>query len=140
MAVSVPISFDDRELRAFFKRLGPLANHAAGAALYREAWRIMTRSKEEFVPVDLSALKSTGDVGLPESAHGRVTVTLGYGGPAKTQTRDGKSVVGYAVVVHEDLQARHPVGGPKYLERPALEAAGGMGERLAADVRKELGL
>ncbi len=121
------------------RRLGPRAKAAAGKALYAEGWRIMTRSKGEFVPVDFGALKSTGDVSLPEeSAGGGVSVTLGYGGPAKTRTRDGKMFVGYAIVVHENLQAHHPVGGAKYLERPVLEAVGGMEGRLAADLRKEL--
>ena len=133
---AVTINLDDRELRGALRRLGLDARRAGGGALYREGWRIMKRSKDEFVPVDFGALKSTGDVSLPgESASGDVFVTLGYGGPAKTRTKDGKDYVGYAVVVHENLTARHPVGQAKYLERPLLEAVGGMESRLAADIK-----
>lgn len=135
---SFTVSVDDRPLRDMLKRLGDAGPQVAGGALYREGWRIMTQSKEDFVPVDLGALKSTGDVSLPETRGDRIEVVLGYGGPAKTRTRDGKDYVGYAIVVHEDLQAQHTVGGPKYLERPVLQAERGLGGRLAADMRGEL--
>jgi hypothetical protein len=55
-----------------------------------------------------------------------VSVTLSYGGPASD----------YAVVQHERLDYKHSVGGPKYLERPLLEAASGMGERIAKKIRE----
>jgi len=38
----------------------------------------------------------------------------------------------YAVYVHENLEAHHPVGQAKYLEQPAREHA----DKLAATVRK----
>ena len=137
---SVRVSLDDRQLRDVLRKLGPRARASAGGALYREAQRIMARSRDEFVPVDLGVLKSTGRVAEPEDVAGAVVVVMGYGGPAGPglRTRDGKEWVGYAVVVHEDLTARHEVGQAKYLERPALEAMGGMGARLAADMRKDL--
>jgi len=39
-------------------------------------------------------------------------------------------------VQHERLDYKHSVGGPKYLERPLLEAASGMGERIAKKIRE----
>ncbi len=44
----------------------------------------------------------------------RLKLLLVTGGPA----------VDYAFIVHEDMNAKHKVGEPKYLERPFLEARG----------------
>lgn len=137
---AVSASLDDRKLRDALKKLGPKARKAVHGALYREGTRTMTRSRDEFVPVDLGALKSTGTVGFPEDVGDEVVVELGYGGPAGpgVTLRDGTDHVGYAVVVHEDLTARHEVGGAKYLERPVLESAAGLEARLAADLLRDL--
>lgn len=80
---------------------------------------VMTRSKEEFVPIDTGALKNSGMV---TPAPDRIAITLSYGGAASA----------YAVPVHENPHAHHPVGEYKYLEKPLLEAAG----TLEADVRR----
>jgi len=112
-------------LQAVLAALGEGVIQAAAAALYREAEAIMTASKE-IVPVDLGILHGTGHVELPETHAGVVEVTLGYGGPAAP----------YAIVVHEDLTARHKPGQQaKYLEQPALEASQGMEGRLADALR-----
>lgn len=110
-----------------------VARKSLGGAIYREGERVMGRSKEEFVPVAKGNLKSSGQVYPPEWTGNLVTVILGYGDEA----------VDYALIVHEDLQARHPTGQAKYLERPVMEAQAGMSERLAADAglqfRSEMG-
>jgi hypothetical protein len=104
--------------------------HAAGAAIYQEGEAIMARSKEEFVPVDLGALRSSGHVQMPEVSGNKATVEMGYGGPSAP----------YALEQHEEMGYGHEVGGAKYLERPLLEAVPGMPERLGARMRRELGL
>ena len=91
--------------------------------LYQEAEGIMTQSKMAHVPVDTGALRSTGHVQKPEiSSKGQVRVRLGYGGPSAR----------YAIYVHENLKARHVVGGSKYLEKPTLAWAAHGGEVIAA--------
>ena len=70
---------------------------------------IMASSKENYVPVDTSALKTSGHVKPPEETRGKVSVTMGYGGPSAP----------YALTVHEDLNSHHVVGQAKYLETPA---------------------
>ena len=117
------------DLRRVLRRLGDRAPKALGRALYEEGEEIMTRSKEEFVPIDLSTLKNSGFVAEPRSDGGGVVVELGYGGAAAA----------YAVVQHERLDFYHPDGQAKYLERPALDAVSGMGQRLANRLRSELG-
>jgi hypothetical protein len=54
-----------------------------------------------------------------------VSVRVEVGGPAAP----------YALLVHEDLTAHHPVGGAKYLERAAHARERGMGARIAKRVR-----
>lgn len=108
---------------------------ALAGALYREGERIMEQSKR-LVPVDTGALRSTGHTALPVRDGNKITVTLGYGGPAGAAF--GGREVGYAIYVHENLTARHKVGQAKYLEQPALEAVSGMATRIAAALRREI--
>ena len=93
---------------------------AVGRALFEGGNEIMTTSKDKFVPVDTGALKNSGFVDFPQVSRSKVTVTLKYGGPASS----------YAAIVHEDLQATHTVGQPKYLERPVLEAIDDVGDKV----------
>ncbi len=133
-------------LQAKLAQLGVAMPTVAAGALYREAERIMTRSKNEFVPAHHDVLKTSGQVQLPVIAGSVVTVVMGYGGAASA----------YALAVHEHLSehsppswvaaeaAGHPVQfhpsgrGPKYLERPLNEARSGMDARLGADIAKEV--
>jgi hypothetical protein len=105
--------------------MGEAGQQAAKAALYQEGEAIMTESKRQ-CPVDLGNLRATGHVSQPEMQQGHITVTLAYGGPSAT----------YAIVQHERLDFRHTVGGPKYLERPTLEAVNGMEQRLRKAIEK----
>jgi hypothetical protein len=99
--------------------------------LYQRGEKIMAASKE-VVPVLTGALMNTGQVSLPADNGGVVEVTVGYGDES----------VGYAVYVHEELDApsggpihyTRPGSGPKFLERPALEQA----PELPGDVRDAL--
>jgi hypothetical protein len=43
----------------------------------------------------------------------------------------------YALIVHEDLEAFHAVGGPKYIERPLAESAPYMPQRIAKRISIE---
>ena len=98
---------------------------AAGAALFRRGEAIMTDSKQNYVPVDTGALRGSGHVQLPVVNGNEVTVTLAYGGVAEA----------YAIPQHERLDYNHTVGGPKYLERPLLEAGKTLAKDLAADLK-----
>lgn len=94
--------------------------------LYREAEKVMRRSKEELVPVDTGNLRASGHVEQPNISADNIDVVLGFGGPAAP----------YALAVHENPNAGAPgyphgsgkavgskVGQWKYLEQPLLEAA-----------------
>lgn len=43
----------------------------------------------------------------------------------------------YAIYVHEDLNARHPVGQAKYLEDAALQSVGDVEQIMAAALRRK---
>jgi hypothetical protein len=114
-------------LQRTLRALGDQAMQGAKVALTREAETIMTTSKRE-VPVDTGALRASGAVTTPEVSGSAVSVTLGFGGPA----------VSYAVPVHENLRAHHPVGHAKFLERPLNAARAGLETRLAETLRRVL--
>ena len=114
----------DKELIRKLKALGPKALQVATGSLYRSAEEIMTDSKENYVPVDTGALRGTGKVLPPVMEGNQVTVVLGYGDES----------VNYAVHVHENPDAYHPVGGWKYLEAPAKKAIKNIQEALKDDI------
>lgn len=94
-----------------------------GGALVREAEGVIGAS-QPLVPVDTGTLRGTGGVDPPEIEPGKVSVVLGYGGPAAS----------YAVPVHERLDVTHEVGEAKYLERPFHERRAGIEERVGQAV------
>ena len=100
---------------------------AASAGLYQFAEAVMTESKE-LCPVDTGNLRATGHVQQPRIENGDIVVTLGYGGPAAS----------YAVIVHEDLAAKHTVGQAKYLELPVIQNTPKLAPFVASVIRRAL--
>jgi len=108
--------------------LGENGPKAMAAALWNEGNRIMGRAKD-IVPVDTTALQGSGVVDFAVISGSDVSVTMGFGGPAKA----------YAEVQHEELSYYHkPPTQAKYLEQPLREAAEDMGFRLAKELWDEL--
>lgn len=96
-------------------------------AMHDEAKIEMTESQRR-VPVLTGDLKASGKVSEPKQEGRNVFVALSYGGP-DSPAQD------YAVVVHEDLEAFHPVGQAKYLESVLNESKPYMLGRIARRVR-----
>lgn len=135
-----------KHLKDNLQKLKPLLLEAAAESLYQSAQMILSESQDEYVPRDTSTLASTGFVAAPDKTENRVSVTLGYGGPAAP----------YALAVHENPRAgktggRSPsgarykhwakVGGWKYLETPVKNAAGESGpivSKLKSDIVAKL--
>lgn len=119
------------KLKKAFEEMPEKATKAASASLYQEAEKIMTDSKENYVPVDTATLKGSGTVLLPEVKNRQVTVTMGYGGNAED----------YALIQHENLEFKHPNGGQaKYLEIPFKKAVGeGMKNRIGEYIFSAIG-
>jgi hypothetical protein len=127
------------------KQLGKLnkeQKRLLAKAIKDESEEVMTASKEQ-VPVDTGALRSTGHVQDPVTKRNEVSITMGYGGIAGPggpfiSKKTGKVVteVGYAVAVHENLDAHHKVGNAKFLERPFLAARREIDRALARALEK----
>lgn len=145
------------QLMKTMQSLGAKGPKIMGKALWKEGMRILPIAKG-LVPIDKSALINSGHVTEPLVTPTGAEVTIGFGG----------SSVKYAAAVHEGSRPHFPPVGPlkewavrhgmpesagyaiavkisregtqpiKYLERPLLEAVGGMADRLNADLQKEL--
>lgn len=127
-----------RSVQDSLKLFGDKAEKSLGRQLYREATGIIM-SSQGLVPVDTTALKSSKYVTEPERDGDVITVFLGYGGPAaQINKKTGESTDAYALYVHENLEAFHPVGTAKYLEMPFDQAKSGMGARIAAAIRADM--
>lgn len=114
-------------VRANLRKFGAAGNKALKRQLHTEANLIAGASKDRFVPVDEGVLRSSIHAPLPSEKSGVVIQEIVAGGPAAP----------YAARQHEDMTLRHTVGGPKYLERPVLEALdSGLNNRLADAVGK----
>lgn len=87
------------------RKLKPGVITAFKSALYKEGTRIMKESKMR-VPVNLGVLRSSGHVQKPVVSGTRITVDLGYGGPAEP----------YALYLHEGTGPA--VGRPQFFPPP----------------------
>lgn len=105
------------EVNAELARLGDLHFATAARALFEEAQIEMTESKRR-VPVDTGALRESGRV--EEAEEGAVRLVY------------GDAAVDYALEVHENLEAFHPNGEAKFLERPILESLPHLAVRVGA--------
>jgi hypothetical protein len=106
-------------------------------ALREEAETVMATSKRDFVARRFGTLRASGFVGDVERSGDDVQVTLAYGGAASA----------YAIAVHETPSEHDPPSwrgksvtfnpaghGAKYLERPLMDAVGGMADRIAKKI------
>lgn len=93
-------------------------------SLYESGEATMTKSKDQFVPIDTGALKSSGTVQLEVSGP-VVKVYLGFGGVAGS----------YAVFVHEINKNYRGGRQWKYLETPMKEDLPDTQNKLIEDLR-----
>lgn len=129
-----------RSISQTLKQLGDQAQARFGAELFKEAQGIIMAS-QPLVPVDTGALRASSYVTQPRVEGSVIRVELGYGGPAaQINPKSGEPASGYALYVHENLEAHHPVGQAKYLEVPFLQARTGMTNRIVAGMRSSGGL
>jgi hypothetical protein len=159
----MPITITLPPVRLFSSRLTVVTEamlQAGAAALRTEHELIMTQAKRN-VPVDLGTLRASGVV-LPTVREGNFLVSRGgFGGAARAYAvvvhegrRPGarmppvEAIRGWLRRVGGDEQMAFPVARSigrrgtrplKYYETPLLEAARGMGGRLAASIARRVG-
>jgi len=104
-------------------KLQAFAPNEFAAALYQEA---LFEAKEcmKVTPVDTGALRATIHVEGPFREGRRIWCNVVAGGPSAE----------YALIVHEDPEALHTVGGWKYIEYPLKESAPFMLARVAKKI------
>jgi len=109
--VKITIKGIDRAVRRL-KALGGNITKEVAPTLFEEMEDVAGDSKENFVPVRFGVLRDSIHATLPKVTGDSVSVSVVAGGPAEA----------YALIVHENLRAHHPVGQAKYLEQPFLQA------------------
>jgi hypothetical protein len=123
------ITLDVGQVLGSMKKLDHTIPLVAAAALYQEA---LVEQKESMkrTPVDTGALRDSHQTSLPRRKGQNLEVTIKVGGPA----------AGYAVIVHEDMEAKHEVGEAKFLERTIQESAPHMLARIAKRMQLNQGM
>lgn len=109
-----------KEMRAKLARIRDKFKDRVAAALSIEAEIEITEIKRR-TPVDKGPLRASVHQEGPTREGRTVTTRVVAGGPAAP----------YAIYVHEDLTAIHPVGQAKYIESVILESRAYMGARVA---------
>jgi hypothetical protein len=89
-------------------------------ALYQET-QIELKEVKRRTPVEFGELRASEHVEGPTRQGNRVWTNIVAGGPSAP----------YAIYVHEDLDAFHPVGQAKYIESVLLESRPFMAARVA---------
>lgn len=122
------ISLDgqDRLVRAL-ARAGEAALDGLQVAMVDEMEKVMEEAKLQ-TPVLTGTLRASGVVLPAERMGDQITVTAGFGGAAAD----------YAVIVHEDLGANHPVGNAKFLENPMSARRDEIAKNLAVRLEAKL--
>lgn len=115
------------EMVARLQRIIDKLPDVVAQALYQEAQIEMTEAKRR-VPVDTGVLRASGHVLQPTRQGRMIECVLAFGGAAEK----------YAVIVHEDLEAFHPVGQAKYLESVLKESVPYMKGRIARRIEENM--
>ena len=111
-----------KEMQAAVRALATAFPTKAKRGLVRGCEGIMTRSKEDFVPVKTGNLASTGRV-TPDPNPLVISAALSFGGPAAS----------YAEAVHE-IKRYHVHGQWHYLSQPIEEGIAGVQASILEEV------
>ena len=117
----------DVQVRQNFKGASKATVFDVGMAMYMVAEEIMTDAKQNYVPVVSGNLRRSGFVNPFQVQAQRVTVTLGFGGAAKS----------YALAVHEAPDYKGQ-GKNKYLSKPVNAAIPTISKTLTKHIQGRL--
>ena len=123
------IKLDVGEVVGNIKKLDHTIPLVAAAALYQEALVEQKKSMKR-TPVDTGALRDSHQTSLPRWKGQNLEVTIKVCDPA----------AGYAVIVHEDMEAKHVVGEAKFLENTIKESAPFLLARIAKRMQLNQGM
>lgn len=112
------VEFDANDFVGKLQGTVSIIGFGSKQVLMEDAEEIMEISKE-LCPEDTGALVSSAFVEMTKNRVSGAEVTYGYRGDT-INPKTGESTSTYAIKVHEDLEARHPKGSAKYLERAVM--------------------
>lgn len=123
---------------AGLRTLGPEIVKVAAAAAVHEAEYELPLTRDQVPIGPTGQLRLSGRVEMPDFSSNVLTAGIAYGGPAGAGLND--MAVDYALPVHEDLEAKHPVGKAKFVEDVVNEqfASGGAVARMGAEMIEAL--
>ena len=121
------LTIDGSEVRTNLGQLARRFPQLAAGALYQEALVEQEESMRR-TPVDTGTLRASHRTSDPEVTPSDITVRIEVGGPAAP----------YALIVHEDLEADHPVGQAKFLESTLNESSKFFASRIAKRIEESL--
>lgn len=99
---------------------------AAGERAMTKFGRVEMAEMKRITPVETGELVDSGFYGI-EISFGLIRLIMGF-------------AAHHAIFVHEDLEAFHVRGQAKFFEIPWNESSPHFLERVAADIKKDLGL
>jgi hypothetical protein len=120
MTIVVEIVGTDRMRARLQRAIATLTG--VGPNMYRQLQRTSTKAVE-YCPIDTGALRASRRVDVDRDG-----ADISFGGP----------MAPYAVHVHEDLGAHHPVGQAKFLERAVVEDSALIADAVAQDLKDAL--
>lgn len=112
-------------MRARIRLISQTVPERVASALYMES-EIEAKEVKRRTPVDKGPLRASVHVLGPFRSGRKIWTSIVAGGPAAP----------YAIYVHEDPDAIHPVGQWKFLESVIMESRPFMGARVAARIRQ----
>jgi hypothetical protein len=132
MRVTIDVNFSK-----FHKKCEATISKVAGStyAATEEACEDIMKESLRQVPRDTETLANSAFYNIQEAKDYGYEAILGYGGSA-INPKTGVPVMDYAVAVHEDLEAVHPIGKAKFLEDPIRDYAS---EKFPRTVIKHVG-
>jgi hypothetical protein len=115
---------------------------AAGYELATIAREIIEDAKENYCPYLFGHLKASGDSDeyQPNKGIQLTQIMMWFGGVVGPEAKEAGIVSAnhYALEQHENMEFKHPIGGPKYLERPFDKVRPTILPRLAVAIGKAL--
>lgn len=111
------------EVLANLTKLIAFSPNEFAKALFQEGL-VEAKECQRSTPVETGALRATIHVEGPFREGRRIWIFIVAGGPSAE----------YALIVHEDPEAFHKVGGWKYIERPLKESAPYMAGRITKTI------
>lgn len=122
------ISIDGRSIAAMAGKIRAAKSakiEQVKSAMYQETLIELAECVER-TPLEYGNLRASEHVEGPAQEGNTIVTKIVAGGPSAP----------YAIYVHEDLEAFHPIGDAKFIESTLNESASFMGERIARRVRE----